>query len=33
VDIAVPGAYVLQEVDNTMLSNTWNTDQLHKYYA
>jgi hypothetical protein len=31
VDIATPGAYVLAEVDDSML--TWNADQLHKYYA
>jgi hypothetical protein len=33
VDIAAPGAYVLAEVDGAMLSNTWNVDQLRKYYA
>jgi hypothetical protein len=33
VDIAAPGAYVLAEVDGDMLPNTWNADQLHKYYA
>jgi hypothetical protein len=33
VDIAAPGAYVLAEVDGGMLPNTWNADQLHKYYA
>jgi hypothetical protein len=33
VDIAAPGAYVLAEVDGSMLPNTWNADQLHKYYA
>jgi hypothetical protein len=33
VDIAAPGAYVLAEVGGTMLSNTWNVDQLRKYYA
>jgi hypothetical protein len=31
--IATPGAYVLVEVDGGMLPNTWNVDQLHKYYA
>jgi hypothetical protein len=31
VDVAAPGAYVLTEVDGTMLPNTWNADQLHKY--
>jgi hypothetical protein len=33
VDIAAPGAYVLAEVDGGMLPNTWNADQLCKYYA
>jgi hypothetical protein len=33
VDIATPGAYVLAEVDGGMLPNTWNTDQLRKYYV
>jgi hypothetical protein len=33
VDIAIPGAYGLAEVDDGMLPNTWNTDQLRKYYA
>jgi hypothetical protein len=33
MDIAAPGAYVLAEVDGGMLLNTWNMDQLHKYYA
>jgi hypothetical protein len=33
VDIAAPGAYVLAEVDSGMLPNTWNTDQLRKYYV
>jgi hypothetical protein len=33
VDIAESGAYVLVEVDGDMLPNTWNTDQLRKYYA
>jgi hypothetical protein len=33
VDITAPAAYVLAEVDGGMLSNTWNADQLHKYYA
>ncbi|MEJ2062380.1 MAG: DEAD/DEAH box helicase family protein [Reinekea sp.] len=27
-----PDAYVLAEVDGGMLPNTWNVDQLHKYY-
>jgi hypothetical protein len=33
VDIAAPRAYVLAEVDGAMLPNTWNADQLRKYYA
>jgi hypothetical protein len=33
VGIATLGAYVLAEVDDAMLPNTWNTDQLCKYYA
>jgi hypothetical protein len=33
VDIVVPGAYVLAEVDGGMLPNTWNADQLCKYYV
>jgi hypothetical protein len=33
VDVAAPGAYVLAEVDVDMLPNTWNADQLRKYYA
>jgi hypothetical protein len=33
VDIVAPWAYVLAEVDDGMLLNTWNADQLHKYYA
>jgi hypothetical protein len=33
VDVAPPGAYVLAKDDGAMLSNTWNTDQLHKYYV
>jgi hypothetical protein len=33
VDIAAPEAYVLAEVDSAMLPNTWNADQLHKYYV
>jgi hypothetical protein len=33
VDVAAPGAYVLAEVDGGMLPNTWNADQLHKYYV
>jgi hypothetical protein len=33
IGIAAPGAYVLAEVDGGMLSNTWNEDQLGKYYV
>jgi hypothetical protein len=33
VDIVAPGAYVLAKIDGGMLPNTWNPDQLHKYYA
>jgi hypothetical protein len=33
VNIAAPGAYVLAEVDISMLPNTWNADQLRNYYA
>jgi hypothetical protein len=33
VDVAAPGAYVLAEVDDGMLPNTWNADQLCKYYV
>jgi hypothetical protein len=33
VDIVALRAYVLVEVDGGMLLNTWNTDQLCKYYA
>jgi hypothetical protein len=33
VDIVAPEAYVLAEVDGGMLTNTWNADQLRKYYA
>jgi hypothetical protein len=32
VDVAAPGAYVLAEVDVDILPNTWNADQLRKYY-
>jgi hypothetical protein len=32
VDVVAPGAYVLVEVDDGMLPNTWNDDQLRKYY-
>jgi hypothetical protein len=33
VDKVAPGAYVLVEIDGGMLPNTWNTDQLRKYYV
>jgi hypothetical protein len=33
VDVAALGAYVLAEVDDDMLPNTWNVDQLRKYYV
>jgi hypothetical protein len=33
VDVAAPGAYVLAEVFGDMLPNTWNADQLCKYYV
>jgi hypothetical protein len=33
VDIAAPKSYILVEVDGGMLPNTWNFDQLRKYYA
>jgi hypothetical protein len=33
VDIEAPGAYVLAEVNDGMLPNTWNVDQLRKYYV
>jgi hypothetical protein len=33
VDVAAPGAYVLVEVYDDMLPNTWNADQLCKYYV
>jgi hypothetical protein len=33
VDVTAPGVYVLAEVDGGMLPNTWNTDQLRKYYV
>jgi hypothetical protein len=32
VDVAATGAYVLAEMDGDMLPNTWNADQLRKYY-
>jgi hypothetical protein len=32
VDVVAPGAYVLVEVDGGMLPNTWNVDQLCRYY-
>jgi hypothetical protein len=33
VDIATLGAYVLAKVDGGMSPNTWNADQLCKYYV
>jgi transposase InsO family protein len=33
VDVVAPGAYVLAEVDDGMLPNTWNVNQLRKYYV
>jgi hypothetical protein len=33
VDVATAGAYVLAEADDDMLPNTWNADQLRKYYS
>jgi hypothetical protein len=33
VEEVAPRAYVLAEVDGGMLPNTWNTNQLRKYYA
>jgi hypothetical protein len=33
VDVVAPGVYVLAEVDDGMLPNTWNVDQLRKYYV
>jgi hypothetical protein len=33
VDIEAPWAYVLVEVDGGMLPNTWNANQLRKYYT
>jgi hypothetical protein len=33
VDVVAPGVYVLAEVDDGMLPNTWNADQLCKYYV
>jgi hypothetical protein len=33
VDITTLGASVLTEVDGSKLPNTWNVDQLCKYYA
>jgi hypothetical protein len=33
VDIGALGDYVLAEVDGGMLPNTWNADQLCKYYT
>jgi hypothetical protein len=33
VDVMALRAYVLAKVDGGMLQNTWNADQLHKYYV
>jgi hypothetical protein len=33
VDVAAPVAYVLAEVNGGKLPNTWNDDQLRKYYV
>jgi hypothetical protein len=33
VDVAALGAYVLAEVHGAMLPNTWNVNQLRKYYV
>jgi hypothetical protein len=33
VDVTAPEAYVLAEADGGMLPNTWNADQLRKYYV
>jgi hypothetical protein len=33
VDVTAPRAYVRAEVDDDMLPNTWNADQLRKYYV
>jgi hypothetical protein len=33
VDVTTLGTYVLAEVDGGMLPNTWNADQLRKYYV
>jgi hypothetical protein len=33
VDIAAPETYVLAKVDDSTLPNTWNVDQLRKYYV
>jgi hypothetical protein len=33
VDVVAPGAYVLTKVDGGILPNTWNADQLRKYYV
>jgi hypothetical protein len=33
VDIVVPGAFMLADVDSGMLPNMWNADQLRKYYV
>jgi hypothetical protein len=33
VDVTAPVAYVLAEVNGGKLPNTWNDDQLSKYYV
>jgi hypothetical protein len=33
VEIAWPGAYRLAEIDGDILPNTWNMDQLRRFYA
>jgi hypothetical protein len=33
VDVVAPEVYMLAEVDDAMLPNTWNADQLCKYYV
>jgi hypothetical protein len=33
VDIVATWAYVIAEVNGNILTNTYNIDQLHKYYV
>ena len=33
VEIARPGAYRLAEIDGDILPNTWNIDQLRRFYV